>query len=76
MIYNKKSDLSYFKILSFFIYIINNKEIRNGKMDFQVCKSILMGYDLLNNYFIYIPINKKMISIRDIEIREDLVYLD
>ena len=74
MIYNKKSDLNYFKILNFFIYIINNKEICNRKIDFRICKGILIGYDILNNYFIYIFINKRIINIRDIEIQENLIY--
>lgn len=43
-------------------------------MDFRACKNILIEYNSLNNYFIYISTNKKVINTRDIKIWEDLVY--
>lgn len=33
-----------------------------------------MGFDLFNNYLVYILINKRIISLRDIDIQKDLIY--
>ncbi|TGO43712.1 hypothetical protein BCON_1007g00010 [Botryotinia convoluta] len=43
-------------------------------MDFRARKGILIGFDSSNNYLVYIPANKRVISSRDVDIQEDLIY--
>ncbi|TEY24435.1 hypothetical protein BOTCAL_1394g00010 [Botryotinia calthae] len=45
-------------------------------MDSRARKGILVGYDSSNNYLIYIPVNKRVISSRDVDIQENLIYSD
>ena len=45
-------------------------------MDFKVKKRILIGFEFFNNFLIYILENKKVINIKNINIKKNLKYLD
>ena len=69
-----KPEIDYIKTLGSLIYILNPKIKRDNKLDNKSIKGILVGFESSNNYLIYIPSQDKIISSRDIIIKEDLSY--
>ena len=79
-IFNTKPDISSIKVLGSLCYSLIPKEIRNkqelGKLANKANIGILVGWESSNNYLVYIPKLQKVISTRDVIIKEDLVYRD
>ena len=71
-----KPNIGYIRVLGSLTYSLIPKELRNGKLNNRANKGILVGFKSSNNYYIYIPKNKKVINTRDIIIKEDLTYKD
>jgi hypothetical protein len=43
-------------------------------MDLKLFKDILVGFELSNNYLVYISKLKRVISLKDISIKENIKY--
>lgn len=73
-----KPDISYIKILGSLCYTLIPKEVRTkqdlSKLANKANKGILVGWESSNNYLVYIPDSKKVISTRDLIIKEELSY--
>ncbi|TVY12516.1 Retrovirus-related Pol polyprotein from transposon TNT 1-94, partial [Lachnellula arida] len=74
---DKKPNIGYIKILGSLAYILVPKETRkNGKLSEKGNKGILIGFESANNFLVYIPSENKVISTKNLIIKEDLVYTD
>ena len=78
---NEKPNISYIRIIGSLAYVLVPKEVRTkkgelGKLANKANKGILVGFQSSNNYLVYLPSEKKVISTRDIVIKEDLIYKD
>ncbi|TVY50587.1 Retrovirus-related Pol polyprotein from transposon TNT 1-94 [Lachnellula cervina] len=70
---NKKPFISYIKILGSLVYTLVLKETREyNKLSEKGNKGILIGFELANNFLIYLPIKNKVISTKNLIIKEDL----
>ena len=69
-----KPKVDYIKILGSLTYTTIPKERRAGKLDIKANKGILVGFESSNNFLIYLPNKNKVISSRDINIKEELIY--
>jgi len=70
----KMLNIGYIKILGLLIYILNYKVNRKGKLNNKNKKGILVGFKLSNNYLIFILKKKKIINIKNMIIKENLIY--
>ncbi|TVY34292.1 hypothetical protein LOCC1_G008830 [Lachnellula occidentalis] len=72
---NKKPQIGYIKIIGSLAYILVPKETRkSSKLSKKGNKGILLGFESANNFLIYIPNENKVISTKNVIIKEDLVY--
>jgi hypothetical protein len=69
-------NIAYIKTLGSLAYTLIPKEKRIGKLDNKANKGILVGFESSNNFLVYIPSLNKVISTKDILIKEDLDYND
>ena len=67
-------NIAYIRTLGSLTYTLVPKEKRIGKLDYKANKGILVGFESSNNYLVYIPDLNKVISTKDILIKEDLYY--
>ena len=72
-------NISHIRVLGSLAYTLIPKDLRSkkgklGKLALKANKGILLGFISLNNYVVYIPSEKTVINIRDIVIKEDLLY--
>jgi len=72
----EEPDISYFKVLGSLVYTNIPKETRRKELAPRANKGILVGFNSSNNYLAYIPSLNKVISVRDIIIKEELNYED
>ncbi|TVY47171.1 Retrovirus-related Pol polyprotein from transposon TNT 1-94 [Lachnellula cervina] len=74
---DKKPFIGYIKILGSLVYTLVLKETRKyGKLFEKGNKGILIGFESANNFLVYLPIENKVISTKNLIIKEDLVYTD
>ncbi|TVY37903.1 hypothetical protein LOCC1_G007845 [Lachnellula occidentalis] len=74
---DKKPQIGYIKIIGLLAYILVPKETRkSGKLSKKGNKGILLGFESANNFLIYIPSENKVISTKNVIIKEDLIYAD
>ena len=66
--------MDYIKILGSLTYITIPKEVRDGKLNVKANKGILVGFESSNNFLVYLPNKNKVISSRDVNIKEELAY--
>ena len=66
--------MDYIKILGSLTYITIPKEKRDGKLNIKANKGILIGFESSNNFLVYLPNKNKVISSRDVNIKEELAY--
>ncbi|TVY51035.1 hypothetical protein LCER1_G008632 [Lachnellula cervina] len=72
---NKKPSISYIKILGSLVYTLVLKETRKySKLSEKGNKGILIGFKSANNFLVYLPIKNKVISTKNLIIKEDLNY--
>lgn len=71
-----KPNIDYIRILGSLAYTLIPKEKRLGKLESKANKGILVGFESSNNFLVYIPSLNKVISTKDILIKEDLDYND
>ncbi|TVY50310.1 hypothetical protein LCER1_G007982 [Lachnellula cervina] len=72
---DKKPNIGYIKILGLLVYTLVLKETRKyGKLSKKGNKGILIGFESANNFLVYLPIKNKVISTKNLIIKEDLVY--
>ncbi|TVY85595.1 hypothetical protein LAWI1_G008091 [Lachnellula willkommii] len=72
---NKKPNIGYIKILGSLAYILVPKETRkNSKLSKKGNKGILIGFKSANNFLIYLPSKDRVISTKNLIIKEDLNY--
>jgi len=74
----EEPNIGYLYTLGSLVYIgipspLRSKELL-GKLTSKSNKGILIGYISSNNFQVYLPSNNKVISTRDIIVKEDLVY--
>jgi hypothetical protein len=69
-----KPKVDYIKILGSLTYITIPKEVRDGKLNVKANKGILVGFESSNNFLVYLPNKNKVISSRDVNIKEELAY--
>ena len=67
-------NISYIKILGSLTYTLENN--RDNKLSSKANNGILVGFESSNNYLVYIPSKNKVISSRNVVIKEDLIYKD
>ena len=79
-IFNTKPNITSIKILGSLSYSLISKEVRTkgelGKLANKANIGILVGWESSNNYLVYVPNLQKVISTRDVIIKENLVYKD
>ncbi|TVY50242.1 hypothetical protein LCER1_G008511 [Lachnellula cervina] len=74
---DKKPNIGYIKILGSLVYTLVPKETRkHNKLSEKGNKGILIGFESANNFLVYLPIENKVISTKNLIIKEDLVYTD
>jgi hypothetical protein len=66
--------VDYIKVLGSLIYITIPKERTAGKLDIKANKGILVGFESSNNFLVYLPNKNRVISSRDVNIKEELAY--
>src|ERR1700712_1000671 len=71
-----KPNIAYIRILGSLAYTLIPKEKRISKLDNKVNKGILVRFKSSNNFLVYILSLNKVISTKDILIKEDLDYKD
>ncbi|TVY37749.1 hypothetical protein LCER1_G008791 [Lachnellula cervina] len=72
---NKKPFIGYIKILGLLVYTLVLKETRkHSKLSKKGNKGILIGFESANNFLVYLPIENKVISTKNLIIKEDLNY--
>ncbi|TVY49982.1 hypothetical protein LCER1_G009162 [Lachnellula cervina] len=72
---NKKPFIGYIKILGSLVYTLVLKETRKyNKLFEKGNKGILIGFESANNFLVYLPIKNKVISTKNLIIKEDLNY--
>ncbi|TVY48540.1 hypothetical protein LCER1_G009184 [Lachnellula cervina] len=72
---DKKPFIGYIKILGSLVYTLVPKETRKyGKLFEKGNKGILIGFESANNFLVYLPIKNKVISTKNLIIKEDLNY--
>ena len=72
---NKKPYISYIKTLGSLTYTLIPKEKRpNGKINIKANSGILIGFNLSNNFIVYIPSENKIIDTKNLIIKENLKY--
>jgi hypothetical protein len=71
-----KPNIAHIKTLGSLAYTLIPKEQRVGKLYDKANKGLLVGFESTNNYLVYIPSLNKVISTKDILIKEDLDYKD
>ncbi|TVY22170.1 hypothetical protein LHYA1_G009216, partial [Lachnellula hyalina] len=73
----KKPQIGYIKIIGSLAYILVPKETRkHGKLSEKGNKGILIGFKSANNFLVYISNEEKVISTKNVIIKEDLLYTD
>jgi hypothetical protein len=71
----KKPNIDYFRVLGSLTYTLIPKEVRpKGKIIEKSNRGIFIGYESDNNFLVYIPSNQKIISSKNLDIREELNY--
>ncbi|TVY31428.1 hypothetical protein LOCC1_G008770 [Lachnellula occidentalis] len=71
---DKKPQIGYIKIIGSLAYILVLKETRkSSKLSEKSNKGILLGFESANNFLIYIPNENKVISTKNVIIKEDLI---
>ncbi|EKD11952.1 hypothetical protein MBM_09882 [Drepanopeziza brunnea f. sp. 'multigermtubi' MB_m1] len=73
-LYGQKPYIGYFKILGSLAYILKNK--RDNKLADKDEKRLLVGFESANNYLIYFPSKRVVISLKNVLIKEDLKFKD
>ncbi|TVY50978.1 hypothetical protein LCER1_G008825 [Lachnellula cervina] len=72
---NKKPNIGYIKILGSLVYTLVLKETRkHSKLSEKGNKGILIGFESANNFLIYLLLENKVISTKNLIIKEDLNY--
>ncbi|TVY50360.1 hypothetical protein LCER1_G008755 [Lachnellula cervina] len=72
---DKKPNIGYIKILGSLVYTLVPKETRKySKLSKKGNKGILIGFESANNFLVYLPIKNKVISTKNLIIKEDLNY--
>ncbi|CAL3972652.1 unnamed protein product [Diplocarpon coronariae] len=72
VLYGKKPNIDYIKILGSITYVLINKN--QNKLIEKSDKGILIGFESPNNFLIYIPKNRAIISSKNVIIKENLMY--
>ncbi|CAL3969519.1 unnamed protein product [Diplocarpon coronariae] len=72
VLYGKKPNIDYIKILGFITYVLINKN--QNKLAEKSDKGILIGFESPNNFLIYVPKNRAIISSKNVIIKENLTY--
>jgi hypothetical protein len=73
----KRPNIDYFRVLGSLTYTLILKKIRpKGKIIKKSNKGIFISYESNNNFLVYIPSNQKIISSKNLDIREKLNYKD
>ncbi|CAL3964922.1 unnamed protein product [Diplocarpon coronariae] len=68
----KKPNIDYIKILGSITYVLINKN--QNKLAEKSDKGILIGFESPNNFLIYVPKNRAIISFKNVIIKENLTY--
>jgi len=72
----EKPNIAHLRVLGSLVYTFISKETRAKDLGPRARKGILVGFESSNSYLAYIPSLNKVISARDIIIKEDLIYKD
>ncbi|CAL3962787.1 unnamed protein product [Diplocarpon coronariae] len=72
VLYGKKPNIDYIKILGSITYVLINKN--QNKLAEKSDKGILIGFESPNNFLIYVPKNRAIISSKNVIIKENLTY--
>jgi hypothetical protein len=73
-LYDKRPNIDYIKILGSLTYVLKNK--KEHKLEEKSEKGILIGFESANNFLVYIPRTRKIISSKNVSIKENLIYKD
>ncbi|CAL3971483.1 unnamed protein product [Diplocarpon coronariae] len=71
VLYSKKPNIDYIKILGSITYVLINKN--QNKLAEKSDKGILIGFESPNNFLIYVPKNRAIISFKNVIIKENLM---
>ncbi|CAL3971709.1 unnamed protein product [Diplocarpon coronariae] len=72
VLYGKKPNIDYIKILGSITYVLINKN--QNKLVEKSDKGILIGFESPNNFLIYVSKNRAIISFKNVIIKENLTY--
>jgi hypothetical protein len=76
-LFKKKPNIDYFRVLGFLTYTLIPKKLRpKRKIIKKSNRGIFISYKSDNNFLVYIPSNQKIISSKNLDIREELNYKD
>jgi hypothetical protein len=71
----KKLYIKYFRVLGSLTYTLIPKETRpNSKIVEKANRGIFISYESDNNFLVYLPSNNKILSTKNLTIKEDLNY--
>ncbi|CZT11343.1 uncharacterized protein RCO7_11376 [Rhynchosporium graminicola] len=74
VLFGKKPTLNYIRVLGSLTYVLINK--RTNKFEDKSDRGILIGYKSANNFLVYIPEKRAIISSKNVLIKEDLTFKD
>ncbi|CZT08621.1 uncharacterized protein RCO7_11723 [Rhynchosporium graminicola] len=74
VLFGKKPTLNYIRVLGSLTYVLINK--RTNKFKDKSDRGILIGYKSANNFLVYIPEKRAIISSKNVLIKEDLTFKD
>ncbi|CZT03146.1 uncharacterized protein RCO7_10055 [Rhynchosporium graminicola] len=74
VLFGKKPTLDYIRVLGSLTYVLVNK--RTNKFEDKSDRGILVGYKSANNFLVYIPEKRAIISSKNVLIKEDLTFKD
>ncbi|CZT13744.1 uncharacterized protein RCO7_11710 [Rhynchosporium graminicola] len=74
VLFSKKPTLNYIRVLSSLTYVLINK--RTNKFEDKSDRGILVGYKSANNFLVYIPEKRAIISSKNVLIKEYLIFKD
>ncbi|CZS91992.1 uncharacterized protein RCO7_09142 [Rhynchosporium graminicola] len=74
VLFGKKPTLNYIRVLGSLTYFLINK--RTNKFEDKSDRGILVGYKSANNFLVYIPEKRAIISSKNVLIKEDLTFKD
>ncbi|CZT12082.1 uncharacterized protein RCO7_11759 [Rhynchosporium graminicola] len=74
VLFGKKLTLDYIRVLGSLTYVLINK--RTNKFEDKSDRGILVGYESVNNFLVYIPEKRAIISSKNVLIKEYLTFKD